>query len=67
MGYEGEEWIQQERGKWKWRNHGCGPELVHSPIPFLGAFIKLRKETISFTSVRQFVCLSVRMEQLGSK
>ena len=30
--------------------------------PFLGAFAKLRKVTISFV---MFFCLSVRMEQLG--
>ena len=36
-------------------------------MQFLGAFAKLRKATMSFvTSVRLSVCLSVRMQRLGS-
>jgi len=36
--------------------------MLEPPAIFLGAFAKLRKETISFV---MSVCLSVRMEQLG--
>ena len=39
---------------------GLKPQLV------LGAFAKLRDTTVSFVmSVRQYVCLSVRMDHLG--
>jgi hypothetical protein len=37
------------------------------PIPFLGAFVKLRRATMSFvTAIRPSAHLSVRMEKLSS-
>jgi len=39
----------------------CGPQVL---FMFLCAFAKLRRETVSFV---MSVCLSVRMEQLGSQ
>jgi hypothetical protein len=53
-----------------WRNGGmillrktrCARKTAF-PVPFLGAFAKFRKATVSFAV---FVRLSVRMEQLGS-
>jgi len=44
--------------KWKWI-----PLITCIYILFLGAYTKLRKETISFV---MSVCLSVRIEQLVS-
>jgi hypothetical protein len=62
---EGQQDEYEQKLKYERQPHvgGCAQiGLFLQQISFLGAFPKVRKSTISFMSV----CLSVRMEQLGS-